>query len=128
MTTKHTPGPWIAEVCSSHEEMSQSTLATVAWVGGCRVRVGIESGVLGGNYCDVGDEMADATLIAAAPELLAEAIADDGLAVFIERTLAAVALPSGHPEVARAFADIRGALASRGALRRAAIAKAEGRQ
>lgn len=130
MSAKHTPGPWIAEARSSHEEMSQSTLATVAWVGDYRVRVGIETGVKGGNYRDGlrGDEMADAHLIAAAPELLAEAIADDGLAVFIERTLAAVALPSGHPEVARAFADIRCALAVCGVHRRAAIAKAEGRQ
>ena len=125
MTTKYTPGPWFV---TPYDGYKQTTLATVAHVGD--YVVGIETGRVGGNYRDGlhGDDRADATLIAAAPELLAEAIADDGLAVFIERTLAAVALPSGHPEVSRAFGDIRGALASRGALRRAVIAKAEGRQ
>ena len=73
MSAKFTPGPWIAEACSSDKEMSQSTLATVAWVGDYRVRVGTETGVKGGNYRDGlhGDEMADAHLIAAAPDLLA---------------------------------------------------------
>ena len=104
MSAKHTPGPWIAEACSSHKEMSQSTPATVAWVGDYRVRVGIETGVKGGNYRDGlhGDEMADAHLIAAAPEMY-EALRD----------LIAVKPNSDAPEWVAA---------------RAAIAKAEGRQ
>ena len=112
----HTPGPWYQDR-NSYVASEIGTIARV-YAGGRAATT--QEGRLA--------EAANAALIAAAPELLAEAIADDGLAVFIERTLAAVALPSGQPEVARAFADIRGALASRGALRRAAIAKAEGRQ
>lgn len=69
---------------------------------------------------------ADAALIAAAPDLLAECKADDSLALFIESALKSARVPSGHPDISRAFADIRGALTHRHAARRAAIAKAEG--
>lgn len=113
MSANHEPGPWVIQ----RPRPRQNRMFV-------RPKFGV--GVAIAQICQRTNRDANAALIAAAPELLAEAIADDGLAVFIERTLAAVALPSGHPEVSRAFADIRGALASRGALRRAAIAKAEG--
>ena len=117
MSAKHTPGPWNAEpMIRDHGFPYTPVMATT-----------LIARVYSTAFGDDEQSLANAALIAAAPELLAEAIADDGLAVFIERTLAAVALPSGHPEVSRAFGDIRGALASRGALRRAVIAKAEGR-
>ena len=117
MTTKHTPGPWITD-SKERTDTARYIMAAARPFPHTIARI---------DLVNRAEDEANAALIAAAPELLAEAIADDGLAVFIERTLAAVALPSGHPEVSRAFGDIRGALASRGALRRAVIAKAEGR-
>ena len=68
MSTKHTPGPWVAECDPSN---NNSEIATIAWVADwC---VGIPTpGYPGGNYRDTeyGLAEADARLIAAAPDLL----------------------------------------------------------
>jgi hypothetical protein len=67
----HTPGPWVFE--NFDEAMSsrpKSDVATVAHVG--VYRVGIRTGVPGGNYRDgrIASEEHDARLIAAAPAML----------------------------------------------------------
>jgi hypothetical protein len=63
---------------------------------------------------------------AAAPALYEATVEDDALAVAIEATLRSVAVPSGCPEVSRAFADIRGMLQATTAKRRSALAQARG--
>jgi hypothetical protein len=68
----------------------------------------------------------DAALFAAAPALFEATVEDDALAVAIEATLRSVAVPSGCPEVSRAFADIRGMLQATTAKRRSALAQARG--
>lgn len=70
MSAKHTPGPWLLSD-RNVTPLNVSTHATVAHVGD--YRIGVETGVPGGNYRDglLGDKLADAALIAAAPDLLA---------------------------------------------------------
>jgi hypothetical protein len=60
-------------------------------------------------------------------ELLEALKAEDKLTLFVESTLNSVALPSGNPSLSRAFADIRQALATQAALRRAIISKEQSR-
>lgn len=69
MSTPHTPGPW---VCAQDKERPCTLeIATVAWVADWVVGVPTP-GYPGGNYRDTeyGSNEADATLIAAAPDLL----------------------------------------------------------
>ena len=77
-TTKHTPGPWIAGQFLSRAENAEAPEGMTVL---CRVD-GIPIMVARNTLCD--DPMADARLVAAAPELLAalrnlqQAVADAG--------------------------------------------------
>ncbi len=64
----HTPGPWVCV----HQPSRDAEIATVVWVEDWCVGV-LTPGFPGGNYRDVefGLSIADASLIAAAPDLLA---------------------------------------------------------
>ena len=115
-TTKsaaHTPGPW--RIAANLKEITVNGPGHVPiaelWL----------------NMHPNDERFANAALIAAAPDLLAELRGADTLAAFIDATLASVAVPGGCPDISRAFANIRVALSMQGAKRRAVLAKAEGR-
>jgi hypothetical protein len=110
---RFTAGPWVAKQYGQYGEWQVET--------GDRQRE-IAPKVLGLR----GQDEANAHLIAAAPALYEATVEDDALAVAIEATLRSVAVPSGCPEVSRAFADIRGMLQATTAKRRSALAQARG--